>query len=99
MPSALAVFRLSTVSNLVGVCTGRSPGLAPRSMRSMYEAACRYSCTKSMLGHKTAGSDKMPERIDCRQSVPGGKPDHEIAMQDRGRIRREGQTAVRHARK
>jgi hypothetical protein len=28
-PSALAVFRLMTSSNLVGCSTGRSPGLAP----------------------------------------------------------------------
>src|SRR5262249_54760355 len=34
-PSALAVLRLSTVSNLVGACTGRSAGLALRRMRSI----------------------------------------------------------------
>jgi hypothetical protein len=34
-PSIFAVLRLSTVSYLVGACTGRSAGLAPRSMRSM----------------------------------------------------------------
>src|SRR4029079_10797835 len=37
-PSALAVLRLTVVSYLVGACTGRSAGLAPRRMRSMYEA-------------------------------------------------------------
>src|SRR5262245_41759035 len=39
-PSAFAVLRLTTVSNLVGACTGRSAGLAPRRMRSTYRAAC-----------------------------------------------------------
>src|SRR5205085_10734671 len=34
-PSALAVLRLITSSNLVGAWTGRSPGFAPRKMRSM----------------------------------------------------------------
>ena len=34
-PSALAVFRLITVSNLVGACTGRSAGFSPFRMRSM----------------------------------------------------------------
>src|SRR5262249_35129700 len=34
-PSALAVLRLMISSNLVGACTGRSAGLAPRRMRSM----------------------------------------------------------------
>src|SRR5262249_26095677 len=33
-PSALAVFILRVVSYLVGACTGRSAGLAPRRMRS-----------------------------------------------------------------
>jgi hypothetical protein len=33
-PSAFAVLRLITSSNLVGACTGSSPGLAPRRMRS-----------------------------------------------------------------
>src|SRR5215472_379000 len=32
MPSALAVLRLTTSSNVVGCCTGRSAGLAPLSM-------------------------------------------------------------------
>src|SRR5215831_9416578 len=33
-PSVFAVFRLTTVSNLVAACTGRSAGLSPRRMRS-----------------------------------------------------------------
>jgi hypothetical protein len=33
-PRALAVLRLMTSSNLVGNCTGSSPGFAPRRMRS-----------------------------------------------------------------
>jgi len=33
-PSAFAVLRLTTSSNLLASCTGRSPGLAPRRMRS-----------------------------------------------------------------
>jgi hypothetical protein len=33
-PSALAVLRLMTSSNLVGASTGKSAGFAPRSMRS-----------------------------------------------------------------
>src|SRR5262249_40448814 len=34
-PSAFAVLRLITNSNLVGACTGRSPGRSPFMMRSM----------------------------------------------------------------
>jgi hypothetical protein len=33
-PSTLAVLRFTTISNFVGNCTGRSPGFAPRRMRS-----------------------------------------------------------------
>ena len=33
-PSALAVLRLTTSSNVVGCCTGRSAGLAPLAIRS-----------------------------------------------------------------
>src|SRR5438445_3284003 len=32
-PSALAVLRLTTSSNMAGCCTGRSAGLAPARMR------------------------------------------------------------------
>src|SRR4030095_8737927 len=38
-PSALAVLRLITSSNLVGTWTGSSAGLSPLRMRSVYEAA------------------------------------------------------------
>src|SRR5262249_29656718 len=41
-PSALAVLRLSTSSNLVGCSIGRSPGLAPARMATTYPAARRY---------------------------------------------------------
>src|SRR5262249_7141470 len=34
-PSAFAVLRLATVSNLVGACTGRSAGFSPLGMRSI----------------------------------------------------------------
>src|SRR5262245_15090154 len=40
-PSALAVLRLITSSNLVAYCTGSSPGFSPLRMRSTYDAARR----------------------------------------------------------
>ena len=39
-PSALAVLRLTTTSNFVGNCTGRSVGLAPLSNLLTYSAPC-----------------------------------------------------------
>ena len=47
IPSALAVFRLITSSNLVGACTGRSAGFSPLRIRSTYAAARRYWSRKS----------------------------------------------------
>src|SRR5262249_17354785 len=44
-PSALAVLRLITNSNLVGCSTGRSAGLAPLRILSTYVAACRQFST------------------------------------------------------
>jgi hypothetical protein len=40
-PSVFAVFKLMVNTNLVGACTGRSPGFAPLRMRSTYLAAPR----------------------------------------------------------
>jgi hypothetical protein len=40
-PSPFAALGLMTNSNLVGAWTGRSPGFAPRRMRSTYSAARR----------------------------------------------------------
>jgi hypothetical protein len=45
-PSALAVIRLMTKSNLVGCSTGRSAGFAPRRILSTYSAARRNESTK-----------------------------------------------------
>ena len=41
-PIFFAVFMLITNSNLVGVCTGSSPGFSPLRMRSVYLAAPRH---------------------------------------------------------
>src|SRR5947208_16995613 len=45
-PSVLAVFRLTTSSNLIGAWTGSSLGFSPLRMRSAYDAARRNSSTK-----------------------------------------------------
>src|SRR6476661_5708262 len=38
-PSAFALLRLTTNSNLAGACTGISPGFSPLRMRSTYSGA------------------------------------------------------------
>src|SRR5262249_33937794 len=47
-PSALAVLRLITSSNLVGCWMGKSAGLAPLRMRSTYAAARRNRSVESL---------------------------------------------------
>src|SRR3977135_4744621 len=46
-PRAFAVLRLMTNSYFVGACTGRSAGLAPLSILSMYVAARRNVSSES----------------------------------------------------
>jgi len=45
-PSALAVLRLMTSSNLVGCITGRSAGLSPLRMRPTYTPSWRYESNR-----------------------------------------------------
>src|ERR1700720_1482127 len=46
MPSAFAVLRLMTSSNLLGCSTGISPGFVPRRILSTMSAACRNRLAK-----------------------------------------------------
>jgi hypothetical protein len=48
-PSALAVFRLTTSSNLIGDCTGKFPGRSPLRMRSTYALARRLMSPVSVI--------------------------------------------------
>ena len=61
-PSALAVFRLTTSSCLVGVCTGRSAGFAP-------------ALISAILGHAGAAQRQRPPRSklgrSCRAVLAG----------------------------
>jgi hypothetical protein len=44
---------------------------------------------------ETTGDDERTRRVDCRQAVPGGERDDEVAI-DAGRcVRRQHQTAIR----
>src|SRR5262249_60093121 len=64
MPRAFAVLRLITSSNLVGACTGRSAGLAPRRMRLTYSDARR---------NWSMASTPYDTRPPPRQSTDRGK--------------------------
>jgi hypothetical protein len=58
-PSALAVFRLTTGSYLVGVCTGRSAGFAP-------------ALISAVMGHAGAAPTSASSSSKARMKLPGG---------------------------
>jgi hypothetical protein len=58
-PSALAVFRLTTSSYLVGVCTGRSAGFAP-------------ALISAIMGHAGAAPTSASSSSKARTKLPGG---------------------------
>jgi hypothetical protein len=58
-PSALAVFRLTTSSYLVGVCTGRSAGFAP-------------ALISAVMGHAGAAPTSASSSSKARTKLPGG---------------------------
>ncbi len=57
-PSTLAVFRLTTSTNFVGSCTGRSAGLRPLRILSMNVAASR----RAPIGRRNTTSNLPPSR-------------------------------------
>ena len=60
-PSALAVFRLITSSNLEGFSMGRSPGLAPfRILSTIGGAAPSHVDSARPKGHETASLHELP---------------------------------------
>src|SRR6516164_7961674 len=58
-PSDLAVFRLTTSSYLVGVCTGRSAGFAP-------------ALISAILSHAGAAPTSASSSFKARTKLPGG---------------------------
>src|SRR5207245_11130642 len=67
MPSALAVLRLITNSNLVGCSIGRSAGLAPFRILSTWVAARRYESTRS-----NPSDSRPPASANCLLSIIDG---------------------------
>src|SRR3974390_3251737 len=84
-PSALAVFRLMTISYLVGACTGRSAGFSPLRMRSTYRAAPPADLPLPLrpVGHQPPADDKVASVVDRGQLVFRCKPNDKIAVNDR----------------
>ena len=95
-PSALAVLRFTTISNFVGNCTGRSPGFAPRRMRSTYVAARpKVVYRVDSVGEQPAVSDKLRCVIDCRYVVSSRRRYDRRAMRNHEYIRHDDKAASR----
>ena len=77
MPSARAVCRLMTNSNLVDCRTGRSAGLAPLRMLPGIDAdLTKHVREVGSVAHQPAGCHKFTDRISRRNPVArrqGGK--------------------------
>jgi hypothetical protein len=67
-PSALAVIRLMTRSNLVGCSTGKSAGLRPtQNLVDVLGAAPKQRREVCSIGYKTARFDMLAETVHRRQ--------------------------------
>ena len=71
MPSALAVVRLMTSSNLVGCSTGMSAGLAPlRILSTTVARAPKHIRRECPVGQQPARCKKVTEGVNGRQTGP-----------------------------
>src|SRR5262249_44086008 len=71
-PSAVAVLRFTTISNLVGNCTGRSPGFSPRQDAIHIGGGATPGVYQvGSVGEQTAAYGIVRCRIDRRYLVPG----------------------------
>src|SRR5947209_1494508 len=77
-PRALAVLRLMTSSNLVGCSTGKSAGLAPLSILSIYDAARRYICRRSAPYQQGLGVNKPTQKRRMPQNPARHDSQHTI---------------------
>jgi len=69
-PSALAVFRLITSSNVVGCWTGRSGGLAPLRIFPVYMPIWRPGSREARsIGDQAADRGDFAPRIDLRNGM------------------------------
>src|SRR5262249_55048295 len=86
-PSAFAVVRLMTRSNLVGCSTGMSPGFAPRRILSTYSAAPPEQAGKVWsIGHQTSGDNVLSDNVSCWQSRDEGQGVYLDAIADHKRV-------------
>jgi hypothetical protein len=81
-PSAFAVLRLKTSSNLVGCTTGRLAGFSPLRMRPAPDLSVRVGEACSVAG-QAGRSDKQTPRIDCWDRVAGRQRDQLITDGDK----------------
>jgi len=99
-PSALAVLRLITNSNLVAFCTGRSAGFF--ALKDAIDVASGLPALTERVrsvGDQDPISDQETGLIARRQSVSRRQRDDQIEIVDRQRACGSNQAAIRSARK
>ena len=99
-PSALAVLRLITNSNLVAFCTGRSAGFF--ALKDAIDVASGLPALTERVrsvGDQDPISDQETGLIARRQSVSRRQRDDQIEIVDRQQACGSNQAAIRSARK
>ena len=95
-PSALAVLRLITSSNLVG-CLHRQVGRLLAFEDAIDVAGAGPILVRKIrpIGDQTTVRAKFAENVNGGQAVPGGQRDDQIAMRPRRHARWDDQAAIR----
>src|SRR5262249_10656398 len=98
-PGALAVLRFRTISNLVGNCTGRSPGRAAQDAIHISGGTTVGIYLVDSVGEQAAVSGKVRLVKDRRYIVSGGRRYDRRAMRGDEKIRRDDKATSRLATK
>ena len=94
MPSAFAVLRLITSSNLVGCCTGRSAGFSPLRISAGVDATLPIGIGDAYpVAQQSARHGIFAKLIDGGQPLPFRKSDDPLALRIEVRVGREQQRA------
>ena len=87
MPSALAVLRLMTNSNLVDCTTGKSPGFSPLRIPSGIDAGLTIGLAEvGAVAHQAACQRVFTLLVDRGNSVPRRQSDDFVALAVEERI-------------
>src|SRR5207249_7005394 len=78
-PICFAAFKLTTNSNFVACCTGKSAGLAPDPVHVTSRAPIEVIVVHP-IGHEATLIDKLLRKVNSRQAVFAGKLDDPLSF-------------------